>query len=118
MYSRASGLFAPAFVRTAALFELAVGVGGHFPPLADFGELRREHQREGHDTRVGVARFHELRRLRDVLAEHDAALHGVPEFFVHERFPGGAAVRGVVGIGDGEFFDRAVGVAQERPIPG
>ena len=44
----------------------------------------------------------ELRRLRDVLAEHEARLQVVPESALPQRRLGGAAVGRVLGVGDRE----------------
>jgi hypothetical protein len=64
--------------------------------------VRCECQRIRDDPARGVAGRGELRRLRDVLAEHEMRLQGRPESVLLQRGFGGAAVRRVFGVGDGE----------------
>jgi len=59
----------------------------------------------GEDANFDVTRLNELSSLGNVFAEDEFGFYFFVEAGVFEGFGGGTAVRGVVGIGDGDFLD-------------
>src|SRR5713101_6135078 len=86
--------------------------------------IRRYGKRIGKDATLRRAGRRELRGLRNVLAEHELRLDGLPQALSLERLLGGTAVGGVFRIGDGKalnapVFERRpqigkVGIGRER----
>ena len=72
-------------------------------------ERRRERERQREQPGLGVARLHELRGLRDVLAEHELGADPVVEPLVPQRRNGRAAVRRMFGVRDGDAPHARVG---------
>ena len=72
------------------------------------GEGRRVDEGGGEDANFDVTRLNELSSLGNVFAEDEFGFYFFVEAGVFEGFGGGTAVRGVVGIGDGDFLDGGV----------
>ncbi len=60
----------------------------------------RQRERQRNQPGVGIARLRELRRLRDVFAEHELGSHAVVQPLVPQCGHGGASVRSMLGIRD------------------
>src|SRR5262249_4818768 len=71
-------------------------------------EVWRKHQRQSDDPRIGRAALHELQRLRDVLSKHQFWLERVIKALCAQRSLGGASIRGVCRVGDGEALQAHV----------
>jgi hypothetical protein len=88
-------------------------------PPTDLALVGGQGQRQREDADVRVARLDETLGVADVLAEDQPVPQHVEGAGRLERLLGGEAVRGVLGVGDGEVHDRVVGteVLEALPVP-
>jgi len=67
-----------------------------------------DHQAPGRDGHLGVAALGVLKGLQDVLSIHDPRLDLLPKPLSFKGFPGGDAVRRVIGVRDGDMQDARI----------
>ena len=70
---------------------------------------RRQYQGQRDDAGISRAGVDELGGVGDVLAHHQLGLHGCPDALVLQGLLATQAIGGVLGVGDGELADGAVG---------
>ena len=93
-----------------------VPVGGDGREAAERGHRRRFRQRQRHDPALARSRGGELRGLRGVLAQHQVRRDARPQPGVLQRCACGAPVRRVLGVGDREAPDAALGERACQPF--
>ena len=98
----------------AAVADGRMGVGGDRPMAPRLGELPAPGQRQREDARLGGAALHVLRRLRGARPHGELRLEFRQESERLERRPAGAAVGGMLRIGDRHAADARIA---EHPGP-
>ena len=89
------------------------GISGYLPACS---QRRTERERERDDADVGIARVHELRGLRDVLAQTSLRWTRVVDLLVPQRGHCGPAVRCELRVGDRDPLDARIAQAAQPAL--